>query len=112
MSCVALAFCTRACALATWTARLCGSHWLIARLLIGWLFMHDLEERCSVHASLRTCEPTHRKRLAAGVLTILWAIDRYSLVVSWIEAYLPVRGSRVRVGDELSGTTPPMLLIH
>ncbi len=24
-----------------------------------------------------TCEPTHRKRLAAGVLTILWAIDRY-----------------------------------
>ncbi len=33
----------------------------------------------SSHALLRvrTCEPTHRKRLAAGVLTILWAIDRY-----------------------------------
>ncbi len=26
---------------------------------------------------VRTCEPTHRKRLAAGVLAILWAIDRY-----------------------------------
>ncbi len=26
---------------------------------------------------VRTCEPTHRKQLAAGVLTILWAIDRY-----------------------------------
>ncbi len=28
---------------------------------------------------LRVCtrEPTHHKRLAAGVLTILWAIDRY-----------------------------------
>ncbi len=27
---------------------------------------------------VRTREPTHRKRLAAGVLTILWAIDRYT----------------------------------
>ncbi len=26
---------------------------------------------------VRTCEPTHRKRLAAGVLTIMRAIDRY-----------------------------------
>ncbi len=28
----------------------------------------------------RTCESTHHKRLVAGVLTILWAIDRYSLI--------------------------------
>ncbi len=48
VSCVALAFCTRACALTAWTARLGGSHW---RLLIDWLFMHDLEERCDVCAS-------------------------------------------------------------
>ncbi len=32
---------------------------------------------------VRTCEPTHRKRLAAGVLTILWAIDRYSSM-GWV----------------------------
>ncbi len=91
MSCVALAFCTRACALAAWTARLDGSHWLIARLLIGWLFMRDLEERCDVRASyisssrallpVRTCEQTHHKRLVAGVLTILWAIDRYTPIM-------------------------------
>ncbi len=30
---------------------------------------------------VRTCEPTHRKRLAAGVLTILWAIGRYTLML-------------------------------
>ncbi len=46
-----LAFCTRACALAAWTARLGGSHWMVARLLIRLLFMHDLEERCDVRAS-------------------------------------------------------------
>ncbi len=36
--------------------------------------------KSSSHAVLRvrTREPTHRKRLAAGVLTILWAIDRPS----------------------------------
>ncbi len=62
MSCVALAFCTRACVLAAWTERVGGSHWLIARLLIGWLFMHDLEERCDVRAS--NIEFT---RAAAGV---------------------------------------------
>ncbi len=28
---------------------------------------------------VRTCEPTHRKRLAAGVLAILWAIDLYNV---------------------------------
>ncbi len=28
---------------------------------------------------VRTCEPTHHKRLAAGVLAILWANDRYSI---------------------------------
>ncbi len=51
MSCVALAFGTRARALAAWTVRLGGKHWLLARLLIGWLFMHDLEESCDVRAS-------------------------------------------------------------
>ncbi len=51
MSCVALAVYTRACELAAWTARLGGSHWLVARLQVGWLFMHDLEERCDVRAS-------------------------------------------------------------
>ncbi len=48
VSFVALAFCTRACALTFWIARLGGSQW---RLLIDWLFMHDLEERCDVRAS-------------------------------------------------------------
>ncbi len=42
---------TAVCALAAWTAKLGGSHWLVARLVIGWLFMHDLEERRDVHAS-------------------------------------------------------------
>ncbi len=30
---------------------------------------------------VRTREPTHRKQLVAGVLTILWAIDRYNMVL-------------------------------
>ncbi len=51
VSCVALALCTRACALAAWIARHGGSHWLGAQLLIGWLFMHDLEDRDDVRAS-------------------------------------------------------------
>ncbi len=75
----------RTSALATWTARLGGSHWLVARPLIGWLFIHDLEERCDVRASniefaraAWTREPIHRERLAAGVLTIQRAIDRYN----------------------------------
>ncbi len=49
---------------------------------IGWLFMHDLEEKCDVRASniesaraaACTREPTHRKRLAAGALNFLWEI--------------------------------------
>ncbi len=28
-----------------------GSHWLVTRLLIGWSFKHELEERCDVRAS-------------------------------------------------------------
>ncbi len=46
-----------ACALAAWTAGHGGSHWLVARLLIGWLFMHYLEERCDVRASNIEFEP-------------------------------------------------------
>ncbi len=29
----------------------CRLHWLVVRLLIGWLIMHDLEEGCGVRAS-------------------------------------------------------------
>ncbi len=50
VSCVALAFYTCTCTLVEWTARLGGSHWLVARLLIGWMFMHDLEGRDDVRA--------------------------------------------------------------
>ncbi len=78
-----LALCTRACALAAWIARLGGSHCLVARVLIGWLFLHDLKENCDLcdsniefarAAAVCKREPTHRKRLAAAALNFPKAI--------------------------------------
>ncbi len=42
----------------------------------------------SSRALLRVCtrEPTQCKRLPAGVLTILWAIDLYKFLLSWMSA--------------------------
>ncbi len=56
----------------------------LVRLLIAWLFMQGCDVRALLR--LRMCEPTHRKRLAAGVLTILWAIDCY--VINIIRVFL------------------------
>ncbi len=51
VSCVAVAFYTCTCTPTAWTARLGGSLWPVVQLLIGWLFMHDLEDRDDVRAS-------------------------------------------------------------
>ncbi len=42
--------------LATWAARFCGRHWLVARRLIGWLFIRDLEEWRDGRTSKPTCK--------------------------------------------------------
>ncbi len=73
VSCVVLAFYTCTCTFAAWTTRLGGSHWLVARLLISWLLMHDLEERGDVRASniefARAAAVCARELVCCGRLT-------------------------------------------